>query len=258
MPLHAADALILRTYKLGEADRIVVFLTADRGKRRGVAKGARRPKSRFSGGLEPLTRGRVAYFEQERRELVRLRYVEPVCSPLLSSDASALAHAGYFAELIDEWSAGGRSKRRRCFGWARRWSRRWRPRGRSTGSPANFEYWLLRLQGVYPSVERCGRCGGDLTAGARLSPGARALVCVACEPAGGGAPLSGAAVAFLRAARAAAPGALADVVLEGQAGQELAAAHRLLIRTHLEKDLKSLRVVREMTGDAAYTKETAR
>ena len=36
MPLHTADALILRTYKLGEADRIVVFLTADRGKRRGV------------------------------------------------------------------------------------------------------------------------------------------------------------------------------------------------------------------------------
>ena len=46
MPLHTADALILRTYKLGEADRIVVFLTEDRGKKRGVAKGARRPRSR--------------------------------------------------------------------------------------------------------------------------------------------------------------------------------------------------------------------
>ena len=42
MPLYSADALILRTYKLGEADRIVVFLTRDRGKKRGVAKGARR------------------------------------------------------------------------------------------------------------------------------------------------------------------------------------------------------------------------
>ena len=42
------------------------------------------------------------------------------------------------------------------------------------------------------------------------------------------------------------------------AGRELAAAHRLLIRTHLEKDLKSLRVVRELAGDGAYTKETAR
>ena len=49
MPLHTADALVLRTYKLGEADRIVVFLTADRGKKRGVAEHARRPRSRFRG-----------------------------------------------------------------------------------------------------------------------------------------------------------------------------------------------------------------
>ena len=69
MPLYSADALILRTYKLAEADRIVVFLTRDRGKKRGVAKGARRTKSNFVGALEPLTHVRVAYFEKERREL---------------------------------------------------------------------------------------------------------------------------------------------------------------------------------------------
>ena len=55
MPLYSADALVLRTYKLGEADRIVVFLTRDRGKKRGVAPSARRPRSRFTGALEPLT-----------------------------------------------------------------------------------------------------------------------------------------------------------------------------------------------------------
>ena len=71
MPLYSADALILRTYKLGEADRIVVFLTRDRGKKRGVAKGARRTKSNFAGALEPLTHVRVAYFEKEQRELVK-------------------------------------------------------------------------------------------------------------------------------------------------------------------------------------------
>ena len=81
MPLYTADALILRTYKLGEADRIVVFLTRDRGKKRGVAKGARRPRSKFTGALEPLTEARVAYFEKERRELVGLNYAEPVQSP---------------------------------------------------------------------------------------------------------------------------------------------------------------------------------
>jgi len=76
MPLYTTDALILRTYKLGESDRIVVFLTRDRGKKRGVAKNARQSRRRFGGGLEPMTCGRVGYFERERRDLVRLDYVE--------------------------------------------------------------------------------------------------------------------------------------------------------------------------------------
>jgi DNA repair protein RecO (recombination protein O) len=82
MPLFTADALVLRTYTLGESDRIVVFLTADRGKKRGVARAARRPRSRFVGALEPFTQVRVAYFEKETRELVSLNYAEPVRSPL--------------------------------------------------------------------------------------------------------------------------------------------------------------------------------
>ena len=118
--LYTADALILRTYKLGEADRIVVFLTRDRGKKRGVAKGARRSRSRFVGALEPLTEVRVAYFEKERRELVGLNYAEPVRSPLAllglvsgsdtaaprrsAPDPHALGYVGYFAELLDEWA----------------------------------------------------------------------------------------------------------------------------------------------------------
>src|SRR4030095_11868686 len=112
MPVYTTDALILRTYKLSEADRIVVFLTRDRGKKRGVAKGARRPRSRYLGALEPMTRAGVAYYEREQRELVRLNYVEPSRSPMAvaqregeaDSALGALGHAGYFAELIDEWS----------------------------------------------------------------------------------------------------------------------------------------------------------
>ena len=106
--VYKSDALILRTYKLGEADRIVVFLTRDRGKKRGVAKGARRPRSRYVGALEPLTRGEVAYFEREQRELVQLNYVDVVRSPLLAQSGEALGHVGYFAELIDEWHADER------------------------------------------------------------------------------------------------------------------------------------------------------
>src|SRR6516164_7989459 len=102
MPLYTTDALILRTYKLGESDRIVVFLTRDRGKKRGVAKNSRQSRRRFGAALEPLTCGRVGYVERERRDLVSLRYVEPVRSPLAVADGSALGYAEYFAELLDE------------------------------------------------------------------------------------------------------------------------------------------------------------
>jgi DNA repair protein RecO (recombination protein O) len=113
VPVHTAEALVLRTYKLGEADRIVVFLTRDRGKKRGVAKGARRQRSRFAGALEPLTEVRVAYFESERRELVGLNYAETIRSPLAltaaahSERAASTGHymlVEYFAELLDEWA----------------------------------------------------------------------------------------------------------------------------------------------------------
>jgi len=245
MPLHTADALILRTYKLGEADRIVVFLTADRGKRRGVAKGARRPRSPFSGALEPMTRGRLAYVERERRELVRLRYVEPVCSPLSSGSAEALAHVGYFAELIDEWApeADPNEKVFRLGAAV--------VESLAAGVPVEplaryFEFWLLRLQGVYPPISACGRCGGDLSGGARLvSPGS--LTCLRCDASGEGAGLSAAAVAFLLAARELAPARLGDVELPPSADRELARVHQRLIRTHLEKELKSLRVVQSLT-----------
>jgi DNA repair protein RecO (recombination protein O) len=243
MPLHAADALILRTYKLGEADRIVVFLTADRGKRRGVAKGARRTRSAFSGALEPMTLGRVAYFERERRDLVRLRYVEPVCSPLASGSAEALAHVGYFAELIDEWApeADPNEKLFRLGAAV--------IESLAAGMPIErlaryFEFWLLRLQGVYPPISACSRCGGDLNRGARLA--GSAMICARCDPADEGGGLSAAAMAFLLTARTIAPAGLGDLDLPPSADRELTRVHQRLIRTHLEKDLRSLRVVQSL------------
>src|SRR5918994_7316495 len=148
MPLYTADALILRTYKLGEADRIVVFLTRDRGKKRGVAKGARRQRSRFLGALEPLTEVRVAYFESERRELVGLNYAETVRSPL-SVIGEGLGYVGYFAELLDEWAQEADADDRLYRLGASMLD------ALAANAPVEpparyFEYWLLRLQGVYP------------------------------------------------------------------------------------------------------------
>src|SRR4030095_2965227 len=150
MPLYTAEALILRTYKLAEADRIVVFLTRDRGKKRGVAPNARRSLKRFGAALEPLTEVRIAYFEKEQRELVGINYAEPIRSPLSASGQDALNYCHYFAELIDEWAADADvDERLYRLGTSAL-------EALVAGVPVDalaryFECWLLRLQGVYPS-----------------------------------------------------------------------------------------------------------
>ena len=246
MPLYTADALILRTYKLGEADRIVIFLTADRGKRRGVANGARRPKSKFAGGLEPLTLGRVAYFEREQRELVRLQYVEPTCSPLKRPTEEALAHVSYFAELIDEWTLDA-DPAEALFRLGASVVE-----SMTNGVPVErlaryFEYWLLRLQGVYPTTATCSRCGKSLTNGAQMVPAAGTLECTGCKSPEHGVGLSAEALEFLQKAKTIRPGQLRDIVLSTHGVRQLASAHRLLIKVHLDKELKSARVLRELT-----------
>ena len=248
MPLYTTDALILRTYKLGDADRIVVFLTSDRGKRRGVARGARRTRSRFLGALEPLTRVVVAYVERERRDLVQLREVDTVRSPLAARDPDALGYVGYFAELIDEWAPEADPNERLYRLGASV------VEALSQGVPVErlaryFEYWLLRLQGVYPSIVACHRCAADLRdRGALIASRQGVFICAQCGPPAAGVDLSPEALAFLRVAGTAGPDRLAALELSGRAGRELEAVHRLLISTHLEKELRSTKVTRGLGG----------
>ncbi len=250
MPLYTTEALILRTYKLGEADRIVVFLTRDRGKKRGVARAARRQRSPFQAGLEPLTSARVAYFERERRELVGLNYAEPVRSPLLSADAAALAYVGYFAELLDETVPEGDPSERvfrlgTSVAGALASGVAVRPLARY------LEYWLLRLQGVYPSHVECPGCGArfaENASGAVLLPGENEFRCASCAGRRGleGIGLSRDALEFLSQATRVAPDRVDELAFSERAGKELQAAHRALILAHLEKDLRSIRVLRDM------------
>jgi DNA repair protein RecO (recombination protein O) len=224
VPAYSAEALILRTYRFGEADLIVVFLTRDRGKRRGVAKNAVKSRRRFGAALEPLTRGTVAYFEKEGRELVRLDRIDTQASPLramssatlAAAGSSALGHAGYFAELLDEWSPDAQANEKlfrlgAAVGDAL-----------SAGAPAAplaryFEYWLLTLEGVYPDMTESG--------------------------------MSAETLAFLRLAATTPPAQVGTLRLGGTAARELEAAHRRLIAMHLEKDLRSARVLREIGPD---------
>ena len=76
MPLKESEAIVLRTYPLGEGDRLVSFLDRQAGRVRGVARGARLTKNRFGSTLEMLAYIRIWYFERETRELVRINQCE--------------------------------------------------------------------------------------------------------------------------------------------------------------------------------------
>lgn len=70
MPSYRAEAVVLRTHKLGEADRIITFLTRERGKVRAVAKGVRRTKSRFGARLEPFSRVDLLMYEGKNLDVI--------------------------------------------------------------------------------------------------------------------------------------------------------------------------------------------
>ena len=78
MPVHESEAIILQSYPLGEADRLVSFFSRTMGRVRGVAAGARRTKSRFGSTLERLSHVRIWFFERPSRELVRINQCELV------------------------------------------------------------------------------------------------------------------------------------------------------------------------------------
>ena len=211
MPLYTAEALVLRTYKLGEADRIVVFLTRDRGKKRGVAPNARKSRKRFGAALEPLTEVRISYFEKERRELVGLNYAEPVRSPLSAASPEALGYSHYFAELIDEWAAEADvDERLYRLGTSAL-------EALLSGAPVEalaryFECWLLRLQGVYPP---------DLS-------------------------LSSDAATFLDGVRRVAPREVESLGASSRVLREIELIHRKLIAMHLEREPRSVRVLNDL------------
>jgi DNA repair protein RecO (recombination protein O) len=211
MPLFTAEALVLRTYKLGEADRIVVFLTRDRGKKRGVAPNARKSRKRFGAALEPLTEVRISYFEKEQRDLVGVNYAEPVRSPMSAVSPEALGYSHYFAELIDEWAAEADvDERLYRLGTSAL-------EALVSGVPVEalaryFECWLLRLQGVYPHD----------------------------------ASLSADAALFLEGARRVGPCHVESLGASTRVLREIELFHRKLIAMHLEREPRSVRVLNEL------------
>ena len=183
MPLHQSDSIILKTYPLGEADRIVAFFSRDHGKVRGVANGARRMKNRFGASLEPLAHSRIQFFEKENRDLVRIQSADLLDSPMkLFQDYDRAVCAGRIVELVDRFLPE-REPQDAVFRLVRM-----TVIALEQGCPIEFaacyfEVWMLRLAGVFPDLFVCSTCARKLQLEDErfLAPGLQAVICGECD-----------------------------------------------------------------------------
>ncbi|HJZ80483.1 MAG TPA: DNA repair protein RecO [Pyrinomonadaceae bacterium] len=164
MRLVTTDAIVLRTYNLAESDRIVVCLTRSAGLIRGVAKGARRMKSRFGAALEPFTLIRLAFHEKENRELVAISSADILKSHFaLNLKPEVVEVLAYMGELINEFAPPHEADERlfrmlaACVEVLASTNQAQRQLTRY------FEIWLLRLAGLFPDLRACTGCGLELT-----------------------------------------------------------------------------------------------
>lgn len=159
MAIHETEALVLRSYNFGEADKIVVCLTHGAGLIRAVAKGCRKLRSRFGASLEPFTLVKLTYYQKEHQELVSLNHAEILKSHFdLSGNAETLTGLAYMGDLVIEFSPPYQPNEnlfrmvKACL-------------DAICKSQTDlqlilryFEVWLLKLEGFLPDIRRCGEC----------------------------------------------------------------------------------------------------
>ena len=232
--LYRERGVVLRTIKLGEADRIVTFLTEGRGKVRAVAKGIRKPKSRFGARLEPTSH--VALQLYEGRNLDVVTQVETIAAhrPLregYESFTQAVAMLEATDAVAQERQANIPLYRMLVAAL-----------GTLAEAPVpavavGFFWKLLSLEGFHPVLEACARCDGPVPGAATFDLTEGGVLCPVC--AGPGAPA-------VRSATLALVGRILGGGLRGvlaePPGPALAEAESLALRSlehHLERRLRS-------------------
>lgn len=159
MSLFETEALILRSYNLSEADKIVLLLTEEHGLVRGVAKGAKRLKSQFGGSLEPFTIVKASIYQKETSELASIRHLELIRSYFGSASNPEFLHQfSYLVEMLIEFAPPNDPNERLyrmtkvCLESA----------SENAGSleivGLYFEIWLLKLCGFLPDWSHCEVC----------------------------------------------------------------------------------------------------
>jgi DNA repair protein RecO (recombination protein O) len=163
MGLVETEGVILKTYSLAEADKIVVLLTQNEGLVRGVAKGAKRLKSRFGGGLEPFSIISISYFQKEERELVSIGRIDLIKSFFeAASNPRFLQKFSYLAELLLEF-APPHDPNERLYRMAKVCLETAAADSESLDSISlYFELWILKLGGYLPDWSECSNCKKEI------------------------------------------------------------------------------------------------
>jgi len=106
MGLGKSRAVVIGSFPLAESDRVVSFFSRDHGKIRGVARAARRMRSRFGSALELLTLGELVFFDGGRSELVQVDHFD-IVHPFegIRGDLQRLGHAAWIVECVGRLTA---------------------------------------------------------------------------------------------------------------------------------------------------------
>ncbi len=237
MGLYREQGIVLRTIRLGEADRIVSIMTQGRGKVRAVAKGVRKTKSRFGSRLEPLAH--VSLLLYEGRELDVVTQAEALEHfRVVREDLDRLAKASSLLEAADQL-AQERHANSRLYAMLLGGLRALTVADSAVLVPAFF-LKLLSLEGFRPVVDACAVCEGDgELVGFDLDAGG--VLCRAC---------AGPRVRRLRPdgldlVRRVLGGDLAGALAEpaGPAVDEVTGLATAALEHHLERRLRSIGVV---------------
>jgi DNA repair protein RecO (recombination protein O) len=185
MPARETEAIILKTFPLGEADRLVSFLGRSSGRLRGVASGARRLKNRYGSTLELLSHVEVWFVERETRDLVRIQLCELLESFHKAQSvyglSTGLAMISEIAERVLPEQEVADPMFRLLLLAAREVERR-----ASWQLPlAYFAFWTVRLGGWLPPLDRCAECGTGFGEHPRFhSSQSSGLLCENCRKPG--------------------------------------------------------------------------
>jgi DNA repair protein RecO (recombination protein O) len=233
--LYRDQGVVLRTIKLGETDRIVTIFTQGNGKIRAVAKGIRRPGSRFGARLEPTTH--VALQCYRGRELDVVTQVETIdANRALREHYGCLTHSVSMLEAVDQVSPD-RERNPAVYRMLVGALKTLADQPSPMVAPAFF-WKLLSLEGFHPYLDGCVRCSTETGPFLAFDLGEGGLLCTDCSQLGG-FRVREATVDVLRRMLG---GELRTVLADVPPGEIVAEVERLALGSmeyHLERRLRS-------------------